>query len=52
MGELSVSSKLNADWDFLTSLMEAGRDHAAAWLDRHYERIGTESTVDIQATYL
>jgi NTE family protein len=52
MTGLGVASKLNADWDFLTTLCEAGRQRAAAWLDANYERIGVESTVDITATYL
>ncbi len=51
MQGLSVSSKLNADWAFLTSLFEAGREHAANWLERNYEALGERSTVDIQ-TYL
>jgi len=49
MAGLSVSSKLNADWAFLTSLFEAGREHAANWLERNYDALGKRSTVDIQA---
>ena len=52
MTSLGVASKLNADWDFLTMLRDAGRLRAGAWLDENYEHIGVESTVDIAATYL
>jgi NTE family protein len=52
MRGFSVSSKLNPDWDFLTSLRDVGRASAAAWLDANFDRIGRESTVDIRARYL
>jgi NTE family protein len=50
--ELGVASKLNADWGFLTELRDAGREHAGRWLAENFERIGRESSVDIQTTYL
>lgn len=49
---LGVASKLNADWGFLTDLRDAGRARASAWLEDHFDRIGKESTVDLDATYL
>ncbi len=49
---LGVSSKLNADWEFLTYLRDAGRDHADRWLRESFDRLGAESTVDIHAKYL
>jgi NTE family protein len=52
MKKLGVSSKLNADWDFLLHLHEAGRSHADAWIEANFERLGVESTVDIRAQYL
>jgi len=52
MVELSATSKLNADLEFLLSLKERGRAAAEAWLARNYQRIGEESTVDIRNTYL
>jgi NTE family protein len=51
MTSLSATSKLNADWEFLTGLRDAGRMQAEAWLAQNFERIGKVSTVDIQ-TYL
>lgn len=52
MGKLGVMSKLNADWEFLAELKESGRAHADAWLDRNYESLGRDSTIDIARTYL
>jgi NTE family protein len=52
MQKLGVSSKLNADWDFLVHLHEAGRAYADAWVVENFDRLGVESTVDIRAQYL
>jgi len=52
MQKLSVLSKLNADWDFLLDLKEAGRAHADTWLSQHFEALGVRSSVDIAGTYL
>jgi NTE family protein len=52
MQKLSVASKLNADWEFLTHLRDDGRGHADAWLKANFARIGQESTVDIEQRYL
>ncbi len=42
---LSASSKLNAEWDFLTYLRDLGRADASAWLERNYDSLGTRSTM-------
>ncbi len=47
-----VSSKLNADWAFLTHLRDEGRAHASRWLARHFDQIGRESSVDVRADFL
>ena len=52
MSELSVASKLNADWEFLTYLRDIGRSTAETWLAQHSQRLGKESTIDLQAMYL
>jgi NTE family protein len=44
-------SRLNADWDFLMHLHEIGRARAEEWLDDNFDRIGVESTVDLQEKY-
>jgi NTE family protein len=50
--ELSGSSKMNADWKFLMMLFDLGRERADKWLASNFDRIGVESTVDIEAKYL
>ncbi|WP_119391950.1 patatin-like phospholipase family protein [Taklimakanibacter lacteus] len=52
MLDLGVASKLNADWEFLTELRDAGRMRAESWLTSNYDHIGKQSTVDIHNTYL
>lgn len=52
MRGLSVSSKMNPDWEFLTHLRDVGRAHAEAWLAESFGKIGIESSIDIRETYL
>jgi NTE family protein len=52
MTSLSHTSKLNADWDFLTYLRDVGRARAGEWLEANYGRLGAESSVDIHDVYL
>lgn len=49
---LGVSSKLNADWEFLTNLRDAGREQAGRWLAENFDRLSNESTADIRAKFL
>jgi len=49
--KLSWSSRLNGDWDFLMHLHERGRRRADKWLAANFDRIGIESTVDLQEKY-
>ena len=52
LSTLGVSSKLNADWDFLMSLFEMGRVRGAEFLDQHFEKIGRQSSIDILEHFL
>jgi NTE family protein len=52
MTKLGVASKLDADWEFLTRLRDIGRERAEQWIDAHFDRLGIESTVDLQAVYM
>lgn len=52
MTALGVSSKLNADWGFLTELRERGRAEADAWLAACFDAVGERSTVDLRAEFL
>ena len=47
LSELGASSKLNAEWDFVSLLRDEGRRAAAAFLDQHGSDIGARSTADI-----
>ena len=39
MRDLGVSSKMNADWEFLTHLRDVGRERAERWLDENFSAI-------------
>ncbi len=52
MTELGVSSKLNADWDFLCHLRDRGRAQADLWLAAAYADVGERSSVDIRQEFL
>jgi NTE family protein len=52
MRKLGVSSKMNADWEFLTHLRDIGRERAEDWLESNYDDLGTRTTVDLAAKYL
>ncbi len=45
--DLGASSKLNAEWDFLTMLRDEGRRAAEAFLAEKGDRLGISSTLDI-----
>jgi NTE family protein len=52
MRGFGAASKLNANGEFLRQLRSLGREQAQAWIDRHFDDLGTRSTVDIRAAYL
>jgi NTE family protein len=52
MAALGVSSKYNADWNFLCSLRDKGRSEAGAWLEENYHHVGQRSSVDISREFL
>jgi NTE family protein len=49
--EFPGSSRLNTDWAFLCHLYEAGRERADKWLAANFDRLGRETTVDLEAKY-
>jgi NTE family protein len=49
---LGASSKMNADLDFFLHLRDIGQKSAEEWLATKFDRVGLESTVDIQETYM
>jgi NTE family protein len=52
MRGLGAASKLNANGGFLRQLRALGRERAQAWIDRHFDDLGSRSTVDVRAAYL
>jgi NTE family protein len=52
MLELGVSSKMNADWNFLKYLHELGKKHADRWIENNYDHIGKKTTCPVQDIYL
>ena len=49
---ISNSSKLNGDWDFLQHLRKIGRERADEWLKSNFDRLGVETSIDLQSKYL
>jgi NTE family protein len=49
MTELGYSSKLNAEWAFLTMLRDEGRRCADAFISAHGADLGKQSTLDLNA---
>ncbi len=47
LADLGASSKLNAEWEFVTMLRDEGRQAAQRFLDEHGDDIGQRSTTDI-----
>ena len=47
MIDLGYSSKLNAEWDFLTMLRDEGRRSAEAFLSAHAGDLGQRSSLDL-----
>lgn len=45
---LQSSSKVNAEWAFLTELKDIGRRTAEAWLEQNFDALGKRSTVDLR----
>lgn len=52
MRRLGVSSKLNAQRDFLMWLHQLGRSRGEAFLAAHYHKLGRESSTDIAERFL
>jgi len=48
---LQASSKLNAEWAFLTELKSIGRSAAEDWVERNFEAVSERSTVDLRAEF-
>ncbi len=49
MVDLGYSSKLNAEWAFLSMLKDEGRRAAELFLDTHGDDLGHRSSLDLEA---
>jgi NTE family protein len=49
MTDLGYSSKMNAEWPFLTMLRDEGRKCADAFIEAHGAELGRRSTLDLDA---
>ena len=52
LADLSLASKYDTSWRFLTELRDRGREVGAAWLDAHWDEVGVRGTVDLRAEFL
>jgi NTE family protein len=52
MRGLGVTSKMNADWEFLTHLRDEGRNSANAWIEKNFSSLNRESSIDVSSVYL
>lgn len=52
LGELSLASKFDTEWSFLTSLKEAGRMAADEWLTDCFDQVGQSTSIDLQDVFL
>ena len=52
MAKLSSKTKLNADLKFLLKLKKYGKSAADRWLKENFDKIGNESTCDIEEVFL
>jgi NTE family protein len=52
LGDLSLASKFETEWGFLTDLRARGRRAAERWLNRCFEHLGECSTVSVRDTFL
>ncbi|HSS62927.1 MAG TPA: patatin-like phospholipase family protein [Gammaproteobacteria bacterium] len=48
---LGASSKLNAEWPFLSHLFDVGREAAKSWLNGNFEDLGKRSTLNIRELF-
>jgi NTE family protein len=52
MAGLGHASKFNADWEFLRHLKDVGRQSADEWIQKNYDKIGVESSIDVKEYFL
>ena len=51
IAKFSASTKMDTRWAFLTQLRDLGRSAARTWLEKNYDALGKESTLDLGMAY-
>jgi NTE family protein len=51
VADLSVATKFNVDWRFLTTLRDRGRAIAEGWLQQNFDFLDEQSSVDIRMMF-
>lgn len=52
MRDFGMMTKLDTSWPLLSRLFEAGRKTAQEWTEENFDKIGVESTVNLEKDYL
>lgn len=52
MKDFGMATKLDTSWPLLNKLFEAGRKTAKDWTEQHFDKIGKESSIDLDRDYL
>ncbi|MCB9977981.1 MAG: patatin-like phospholipase family protein [Rhodospirillales bacterium] len=52
MNDLSIASKYDTSWNFLTTLRDLGRKQAQEWVRKNYTAINVRPTVNLHEDYL
>ena len=51
LARLSVEKAANADLGFLLKLKEEGRTRAGTWLEKHFDQVGGQSSIDLSKLF-
>lgn len=52
LDDLSIATKFDISWPFLTDLRDRGRSVAKQWLDDNFDAVGQRSSVDLDKEFL
>ena len=52
LADLSVETKFESDWGFLTMLRDRGRETARRWFEENRRHLGVRSSVDLRSEFL
>ncbi len=50
--DYSISSKLNASWDFISHLHDIGMRYGNEWIQESYDCIGFKDSIDVEKVFL